>query len=157
MPYRWHSNSRLTLWPHRSLPARGFVLFIAVTALLLAVPLLPQIGHASLWVLLPFLLAPLAAVWFALQKNHRDREIVEELTLSPDTITLTHRKGRAAPLTWSGNPYWARPVIYPTGGKVPNYLTLKGSGREVELGAFLTEDERLALKADLDRALASLR
>ena len=157
MPYCWHSPTRLTLWPHRSLPARGFALFIGVTAALLAVPLVSQLGSSTLWVLLPFLLAALAAIWFALRKNHRDREILEQLTLSPDTLTLTHRQGRAAPLEWAGNPYWTRPVIYPTGGKVPQYLTLKGSGREVELGAFLTEDERLALKAQLDLALAALR
>lgn len=157
MPYRWHDPTHLTLWPHRSLPARGFALFIGATAALLAVPLIALLGSPLLWVLLPFLLAALAAIWFALQRNHRDREILETLILSPDTLTLTHRKGRAAPLEWTGNPYWTRPVIYPTGGKVPNYLTLKGSGREVEIGAFLTEEERLSLKADLERALAALR
>ena len=153
MPYRWHSKTHLTLWPHRSLPARGFVAFIAVTAALLALPLLTQLGTPALWMLLPFLLTAVAAIWFALMKSRRDREMLEELTLTPDTMTLTHRKGRSAPQTWEGNPYWTRPVIYPTGGPVPNYLTLKGSGREVELGAFLTEQERLALKAELERAL----
>jgi uncharacterized membrane protein len=157
MPYRWHSTTHLTLWPHRSLSARGFVVFIGITAVLLAVPLLSQLGNPSLWVLLPFLLAAVAAIWIALRKNHRDREILEELTLTADSITLTHRKGRATPQSWEGNPYWARPTLYKTGGKVPNYLTLKGSGREVELGAFLTEAERLALKSELDRTLAALR
>ena len=157
MPYRWNDKTHLTLWPHRSLPARDFALFIAVTAALLAVPLLALLGSPTLWALLPFMLAALAAIWFALRKNDRDREIVEDLTLTAETLTLTHRKGRAAPLEWQGNPYWTRPTIYPAGAKVPQYLTLKGSGREVELGAFLTEDERLALKADLDRALSALR
>jgi uncharacterized membrane protein len=34
---------------------------------------------------------------------------------------------------------------------------MKAKGREVELGAFLSEEERKALKRDLDEALASLR
>ena len=155
MPYRWNSKTHLTLWPHRSLPASGFVAFIGVTAALLAFPLLTQLGTPALWMLLPFLLAAIAAIWFALMKSSRDREMLEELTLTADIMTLTHRKGRSAPQTWEGNPYWARPVIYPTGGPVPNYLTLKGSGREVEMGRFLTEDERLALKTELERVLTT--
>jgi uncharacterized membrane protein len=36
---------------------------------------------------------------------------------------------------------------------VPNYLTLSGGGREVELGAFLTPVERVELKDTLESAL----
>jgi uncharacterized membrane protein len=36
---------------------------------------------------------------------------------------------------------------------VPQYLTLRGAGREVELGAFLTEAERVSLESELRRAL----
>ena len=43
---------------------------------------------------------------------------------------------------WEANPYWLRVTLHETDGPVPNYLTLKGDGREVELGAFLSEDER---------------
>ncbi|HEU0223312.1 MAG TPA: DUF2244 domain-containing protein [Paracoccaceae bacterium] len=42
-------------------------------------------------------------------------------------------------------------------GKVENYLTLKAEGREIELGAFLAPEERVALKADIEAALAALR
>ena len=47
--------------------------------------------------------------------------------------------------------------LHQTGGPVPNYLTLKGDGREVELGAFLSEEERLALRDDLHQRLVALR
>jgi uncharacterized membrane protein len=40
---------------------------------------------------------------------------------------------------------------------VPNYLTLKGEGREVELGAFLSEEERVALHAALRDRIPQLR
>ena len=36
---------------------------------------------------------------------------------------------------------------------MPHYITLKGKGREVEIGAFLSEEERLSLYDDLNRAL----
>lgn len=47
--------------------------------------------------------------------------------------------------------------IYPEGGPVPQYLTLKGGGREVEIGAFLSPEEREALYPDIrpDRQAAA--
>lgn len=164
MPYEWlppengseGETRRLHLWPHRSLTQRGFVWFIAGTAGLIAVPLLAVLGSPVLWALLPFLAAAIAAIWVALRKSGRDREILEELTLSPTRITLT-RHDRQGRRDWQANPHWVRPHLHRQGGPVPNYLTLRGGPREVELGAFLSEEERIALQADLARALAAPR
>ena len=145
MPYRWTTPETLILWPHRALPATGFVTFIAVTAALISLPLLSQLGTSALWVLLPFLATAVAAIWFALRRNSRDRAILETLTLSPDQITLTRQGPHGQRHDWQANPYWAQVILHKTAGPVPNYLTLKGNGREVELGAFLTEAERVAL------------
>lgn len=161
MPYEYlpspPAETRLHLWPHRSLPKRGFAGFIAATAALIAVPLLSLLGNPALWFMLPFLAAAVAGVWFALQRSYRDAEIVEDLTLTPDRITLTRHGPRGRRQDWQGNPHWLRITLHPTAGPVPNYLTLKAEGREVELGAFLSEDERITLRADLDRRLSALR
>jgi uncharacterized membrane protein len=154
MPYRWlppiaPATAHLHLWPHRSLPRRGFVWFIAATATLLTLPLLALLGTAELWVLLPFLVAAVAGVWFALQHSYKTGEITEDLTITADTLTLTRLGPRGKHQTWAANPYWTRLTLHQTAGPVPNYLTLTGNGREVELGAFLSEPERLALHADL--------
>ena len=148
MPYQWTQSpgtatAELHLWPHRSLPKSGFVWFIGATAVLLALPLVSQLGTPGLWVLLPFLLATLSAIWIALQ--HSYRIVTEDLTLTPDRITLHRHNPRAADQTWEANPHWVRTTLHPTGAPVPHYLTLTGGGREVELGAFLTPDERRAL------------
>ena len=45
------------------------------------------------------------------------------------------------------------PTMHKTGGPVPNYVTLSGKGREVEIGAFLSEDERVSLFGELEDAL----
>lgn len=50
-----------------------------------------------------------------------------------------------------------RLTLHATGGPVPQYLTLKGEGREVELGAFLTEAERKLLAAEITERLRKLR
>ena len=135
---------------------RGFVGFVGLTAALIAVPLFGTLGSPVLWALLPFLLGTIWAIWFALRKNGRDRDIVEELTLTPGRISLVRHGPKGQRQDWEANPYWVRAVLHETGGPVPNYLTLKGGGREVELGAFLSEDERIALRGELVAALAGL-
>ncbi|MBL9075399.1 DUF2244 domain-containing protein [Tabrizicola sp.] len=161
MPYEWlpseSETHRLHLWPHRSLTQRGFVWFVGLTAALIAVPLFAHLGSPVLWALLPFLVGTIWAIWFALRKNGRDRDIVEELTLSPDRITLVRHGPGGKRQDWEANPYWLRVTLHQTGGPVPNYLTLKGEGREVELGAFLSEEERVALKDELQDRIARLR
>lgn len=161
MPYEWlppeGGEDRLHLWPHRSLTQRGFVWFIGATASLIAVPLIGILGSPVLWALLPFLVGTIWAIWFALRKNSRDREIVEDLRLSPDRITLVRHGPRGRRQDWEANPYWVRATLHETGGPVPNYLTLKGDGREVELGAFLSEEERIALRGELQSRLRALR
>lgn len=161
MPYEWlppdGDEDRLHLWPHRSLTQRGFVWFIGATAVLIAVPLVGILGSPVLWALLPFLLATIWAIWFALRKNGRDRNIVEDLRLSRDRLQLVRHGPNGQRQDWEANPYWVQVTLHKTGGPVPNYLTLKGDGREVELGAFLSEDERITLRDDLHARLRSLR
>lgn len=157
MPYEWlppkGETQRLQLWPHRSLTKAGFVWFIGVTAGLIALPLIGTLGSPVLWALLPFLAAAIAAIWVALRKNGRDRDIFEELCLSPDRIALVRHEPKGQRRDWEANTHWLRITLHTTGGPVPNYLTLKGEGREVELGAFLSEAERLALKDELQARL----
>lgn len=161
MPYQWlpptGETQRLHLWPYRSLPRRGMVWFIGGTAALIAVPLLGVLGSPVLWGLLPFLLAAIAGIWWALDRSFRDGEILEDLTLSPGRITLTRHGPRGARQKWEANPHWVRPQLHPTGGPVKHYLTLTGGPRVVELGAFLTEEERKALQAELRARLSDLR
>lgn len=161
MPYEWlppqDGTQRLHLWPHRSLNQAGFVWFVGLTAGLIAMPLLALIGSPVLWGVLPFLLAAIWAIWFALRKNGRDRDIVEDLTLAADHVTLVRHGPRGRRQEWQALTHWVRVERHANGGPVPQYLTLRGGPREVELGAFLSIEERLALEAELTRRLASLR
>jgi len=157
MPYEWiktdAAQTELHLWPYRSLPRRGMAGFVGITAALLAVPVLGLIGSPVLWGLLPFVLAALAAIWWALQRSYRDGETLEVLLLSREEVHLTRYDPRTPRREWQANPYWVQVHLHPIGGPVPHYLTLSGSGREVELGAFLTEEERQALAGELRAAL----
>jgi uncharacterized membrane protein len=146
--------ARLHVWPHRSLPKRGFAIFIAITFGMLMVPMLSVLGTPALWGLAPFVLGALALIYLMLQKNYRDGEILEDLSLWSDHATLTRTTRAGPPLTWEANPYWISIQLHKKGGPVPSYLTLKGSGREVELGAFLSQEEREALHGPLSDILA---
>lgn len=161
MPYEWFppegDTHRLHLWPYRSLPRRGMVWFLGGTAAAIALPLLGLLGSPVLWGILPFLLGMLWAIWGALEKSFRDAEIVEELQLTPDRVTLVRHGPKRKRQDWQANPHWVRVTLHATGGPVPQYLTMKGEGREVELGAFLTEAERRTLAAEITAVLREWR
>ncbi len=149
--------ARLYLWPFRSLPRRGFVWVIGGAFALLLLPLVAVLGSAVFWGLLPFLMGVLWLLWFFLEKSYRDAEILEELTLWADRITLVRQGPRGTLREWEANPYWVRPSLHRQGGPVPDYITLKGAEREVELGAFLSEEERPQLFRELQTALDMAR
>lgn len=156
MPYEWtqHAETKaLHLWPYRSLPRRGFVAFIGGTALLITVPLFAVLGSPVLWGLLPFLCIAVAGMYFALERSYRDGEIIETLRFEQNRLHLARLGPRGKRQEWEANPHWVRVVLHKKGGPVPEYITLAGGPREVELGAFLSEEERVALVPELRAAL----
>jgi uncharacterized membrane protein len=173
MPYEWLKNpeppgdrvasaqpqilAQLRLWPYRSLTPRGFVVFIALTCGMLALPLIGLLGSKALWGLLPFMALAVGGVWLAINRSNHDGEIAEDLSLWRDRAVLRHRDPDGTEQRWEANPYWVSVHLHPTGGPVPNYLTLRGGDREVEIGRFLSEDERVALSRELKNALAAMR
>ena len=119
---------------------------------MLALPLFAVLGSPVAWVLMVFFCGAIAAVWRAITANQRDRSLREELTLKREKVRLTHTPANGPTLDWEANPYWVS-VNLRKDGPVENYLTLRGNGREVELGRFLTPNERAQLHLELSEAL----
>ena len=158
MPYRWTSEpdaqvQELHLWPHNSLPQHGMAVFVLATFTFILIPTLTLLGSVVLWGMLPFVLGAVWAMYFALRRNRRARQIIEVLTLDADETHLTRTDANGQVREWDCNRYWTKVTKYEEEGPVPHYVTLQGKGREVEIGAFLSEDERIALYDDLLRAL----
>ena len=154
MPYRWtDTHDRLTLWPHRSMTNGGFVTFMSATAILLAIPLGAVLGSHALWWLLTPMVVAVGGLWLALARSDADARLTEVLTLAPDRVDLVRTNPKGPEQTWTANPYWVDVALHPKGGPVENYVTLKGNGRTVEIGAFLSPEEREALYDDLSRRL----
>ena len=165
MPYEWieapdtvpgQPRRELHLWPFRSLPKRGFVTFIGCTLGLVSIPLVAVIGTAVLWGVLPFVLLTIGALWLAIERSYTDGSILEELRMWEDRMTLTRHNPRGPRQDWEANPHWVTLTLHETGGPVEHYLTLRGNGREVEIGAFLSVEERRALHGELREALRAV-
>lgn len=159
MPYEWVDDTsaaaELHAWPYRSLPRRGFVGFILASVGIAAIPLSAIVGTVVLWCVLPFFVLTFWALWHAIDRSYRDGEILETLRLWPERMTLSHET-RKCRRDWEANPHWVRPELHRGEQPVENYLTLRGGPRDVELGAFLTPDERKAIYEELNLKMAEL-
>ncbi|KEJ90050.1 DUF2244 domain-containing protein [Sulfitobacter donghicola] len=158
MPYKWTSPPQdtpqtMVLWPHNSLPARGMASFVLATFTMITIPVLGLLGSPILWGMLPFTLAAVWGMYWALQRNHKSRQINEELVLDDTMAHLRRTNPNGDVQEWDCDRYWTQVTKYDSEGPVPHYVTLRGKGREVEIGAFLSEEERIALFDDLQRAL----
>ena len=159
MPYRWNDTSKhqqLTAWPNRSLSPHGLVIFISVTAAMFLLPLFAVLGTKMLWVFLGIFSFTIALTWHLIERNTKDGAITEVLQLSQKTVTLLRRDTKNAPKDWSANPFWVKVNLHESGGPVANYITLEGGHRAVELGAFLSPEERLEIFHELNARLKRL-
>lgn len=159
MPYKWTSKAdqaqqELRLWPHNSLPPRGMAAFILTTFCMILIPVITLLGSPVLWGLLPFVLLAVWGMYHALQRNKHARQIIEVLTLDETAAKLVRTEPSGKTKAWDCNRHWTTITKYEKDGPVPHYVTLRGMGREVEIGAFLSEDERVSLYDELQRAWA---
>ncbi|WP_226780510.1 DUF2244 domain-containing protein [Oceaniglobus trochenteri] len=148
--------ARAVLWPNRSLPRRGMVGVIGFAFVMLLIPVFPLLGSPVLWGLLPFTMGAIWLLWFLLERSYASGAVREDLSIWNDRIDIVRSARHGPEKRWSANPFWVRLALRETGGPVANYLTLNGAGREVELGAFLSPEEREALHGDLQRLLNRL-
>jgi uncharacterized membrane protein len=123
-----------------------------IAAFGLALPLLALAGTPVVWGLLPFAAAALAGLWYGFRRNQFDGRLVEEVAVWPDEIRIERREPRGPVRRWSADPWRVRVKIHED-ARIEKYLTLQGGGREVELGAFLSPEERVALAAELEDSL----
>ena len=139
--------------PHQSMTPGGFVWFMGATFLLIAFALLVNLGTPVLWGLLPFFAVVVWGLWAAINRNQRDAGLSETLTFWPDRVELVRRAPRGGEQRWEANPYWVSVHLHSGDQPVESYLTLKGGGREVEFGAFLSPEERVTLHGEVQGVL----
>lgn len=142
----------VTLWPNQSLTRRGYRTAMATAGAGLSLPLIGLVGTKVFWPLAVFLAVPLLALGYAFRRNARALRIEERLQIWRDEVRVERREADGRVLRWQADPMRLRLRLHKE-AKVEDYLTLSGGGREIELGAFLSPEERVALSDEIERAL----
>ena len=128
---------------------RAFFLVIALVSISIA----SAFAVMGFWPVLPFAGAELAFLWWCLSHTSERARDTEVIDINDQTVHVA--RGRRAPeQRWSFQRAWARIRVEPAPVRLhPSRLLLGSHGRHVQLGRFLSEDERLSLAGDLRRAL----
>ncbi|MBX2867219.1 MAG: DUF2244 domain-containing protein [Acidiferrobacterales bacterium] len=137
-------TTEFTIRPNASFPRPGWPWFLG---LLVFVSLLIALRFAWLgfWMILPFTLLELAflmaMVW--LVKNRAN--FVEKVSISREQVIIEHlQKNKDA--QWSFPLYWSRVELRKPGHRwYPHRLLIGTSGKWVEIGQCLNEEERAGL------------
>tara|TARA_B100000700_G_C14503033_1_gene605013 strand:+ start:185 stop:550 length:366 start_codon:yes stop_codon:yes gene_type:complete len=114
------------------------------------IPIIPFMFEKTVFMFLPFSLSTIFLLYLCLTLNLKKLKVYEMINIWPSLIEIKRFEINGKEKIWSSNPYWTKTNIYAADQKVENYLTLKGNGREVELGAFLGPNERLEIKEKID-------
>ena len=147
----------MKLMPNRSLSSEGTLVVFVILAIGLVIPIVPFLGSEVGIALTLFSGLTLYLFLFLLGKSFQSGQLYEEIKISSEKIEITHKEKNKKKLTWEGNPFWTKVVMEEKANKVENYLTIREKGRHIELGAFLSPDERINLKNEIQNALAKAK
>ena len=143
---------RLTLWPHRSIDRRYLPWIMVGATVALMIPIIPILGTKALYVLGAFALIDLALLYGMIGLTYRSGRAREIVRLWPDRLQIERIEPNGAVKCWEANPHWVKIELHQT-RRIKDYLVLSAAGRSVELGAFLTPEERRSLAERLRRGL----
>ena len=144
----------IRLVPNRSLNSNGTKVVFAVIASGFLLPIIPFIGSPIGTTLTIFSGLTFYLFLTMLQRNFQQGSTFEEVLISKNRIKVVHKEKNKKLMTWECNPYWTKVHLDINNPKLKNYLTLAGKGKRIELGAFLSPDERLELRDKIQNALA---
>ena len=143
------------LHPHASLTPRGFFLlmaFIGVISFCAGVAFV----IAGAWPVFGFFGIDMVLVYLAFKLNYRDARRYETLQLTDTTLTVERIAPSGKRERWRFQPYWLQVDIEDSPAS-DSTLTLRSHGRAVEIGSFLTIDEKIDLANALRNELSKLR
>ena len=146
----------LTLWPHRSMDKKTFYNIMIVLCGAMMIPIIPFIGKKGIFLVLLFYSVTLLLLFFFIMLNYRAGKLYESIKIWPNLIEVRRFEVNGKDKNWCSNPYWTKVKLYEKSQKVENYLTLRGGGREVEIGSFLAPNERLEVKNKIESIIKDI-
>lgn len=139
----------LALYPHRALSPTGFVVLMsAIAGLSFTIGLVAFLLGA--WPVVGFLGLDVALVYVAFRLNYRDARAFETIRLTSGEMEIVKvdpaggSRRIVLPSAWLAVE-WDRPGDLPNNprdARRPNRLTLRSRGRRLEIGAFLSTQEK---------------
>ena len=145
----------LRLTPNRSLsPRHAWWLVGAVAAVFLLGGLRMLVLGA--WPVIPFMLADVALLGWALRASYRSGRAYELVRLDEADLTVAKVSERGQERRFRFEPFWAR-VQLERLGQDENRLWVSGNGGRVAVGGFLSPAERVELHRVIADGLARYR
>ena len=143
----------IVISPNGSLdPASALRFFAGISAVSLSIAGL--LSLQGFWPVLPFAGLELMLLGYCLRLSLRDSARREMVRVDPAQVSVVHRDADGRTRHWNAATAWTRVELQPPAHRGhPSRLRLVSSGRGIELGAGLTEDERLALAERLSAIL----
>lgn len=143
------------LRPHRSLSPLGFWLLMAAVSAVCFTAGLAFLAVGA-WPVFGFFGLDVALLYLAFRLNYRSGRLVETICLNDRELVITRRFPNGQIREWRLIPYWVR-VSLETPLHHNSQLVLSSHGRHIELGSFLTPEERQEVAGALRAALACWR
>lgn len=106
------------------------------------------------WPVLPFTGLELALLWWALRQFDSTADDFERITLESERLTIESRRG-ALLERHEFHPYWARLQYLQSPGQGNHRLLIRSHGKVVEVGRWLTEEQKMALAGELQKNLGA--
>lgn len=147
--------NRFELVPHCSLTARGAFVFFGTVF----VPTFFIAGISAFqgyWPVLPLAGLEMALLAWALKATFDRRHETETITVSEDAVRVesVHRRRRSEVVF---SRHWSQVKLrLPVSRLHPSRLTIESKGRALEVGRFLTEEERHGLAIRLQRLVGRM-
>jgi len=135
--------SRIELLPNCSLTVQGALFFfgtVALASLTFAAFFVAQ----GFWPVLPWAGLELGVLGWALWATMRRRRWTQTITVTPDDVEVILR-GREGERRIVFSRHWAAVTLRRARGWHPSRLVIESHGKGLEIGSFLTEDDRRAL------------
>ena len=143
------------LWPHRSLPRRGFRLLMLGLGVLSLIAGICFVASGA-WPVCGFFGLDVGLVYLAFRLSYRSARQRETLRLADDQFTVERVDIYGARRLWQFQPFWLRVVLEERRDQ-SNRLLLASHGNSIVIGDFLAPPVRRDLAATLREVLSRWR
>ena len=147
---------RALLTPHRSLGPRGFlIVMLSIGSVSFVTGMVFLMMGA--WPVLAFCGLDVALIYLAFRLNYRAARLHETVHLTDDALLVKRNYPNGKQDCWTFQPYWVRLSVEENEHTERTELRLRSHGRELVIGHFLSDEEKVDFAAALSAALRAVR